>query len=238
MKTGLTWIENPTSIGLRFVGWSNDLRGNSRNSNYGFYSQHEDCSECYRGAVYQFPARKGRAVYVVGYREGSTGKSFKDWVDTSTGKKNDPNGPACLELSRLIYGDRINYNAGTDNVDLCDAAIQADSIAEHEAEESREYDQAWQAGREYADLGEEVAHHRRDALALITEIKAVRLGVAHLEEEKSISIPAISATLREHVQSHISDIRDARKKRAELADSVWRDYHGAFNDGAGATVLS
>lgn len=233
MKKELTWIEQPNSIGLRFVGWASDFRTYARDKNYGWYSRHEEYSEVYRGAVYQFPARKGRPVYVVGYREGETGKNWKDWTDTSTGKRNDYNGPACLDLSCLIKGERggTGRYAYNDADELRDAAIQADECARVAAEHSRDYDEACQAGSKWQQLGEEVSQHRRDALALIREVKQV-----------GAFPPAICATLREHIGSHVRDIAKLRKDRGELFDTFDRSCDpqrvAAFNDGAGKVVVA
>lgn len=210
-KDGLQWCEWPSAIGLRFVGWADDLAGR-RVSHFGWYCDAFQ-EETYRGAVYQFPARNGVPLYVIGYREGSTGNRRSEWSDTSG------NPAARLDLANLIRGTKGGENAEDD---LRDAAIQADSLAENAAEEARDYSEHWQKGSQYADLGEEVKTMRRDALKLIAEIKA-----------HGRFTPEICATLRASVSGLLAEIAEARALRAAALEEVWSEYRDAFNEGAG-----
>lgn len=108
-----------------------------------------------------------------------------------------------------------------------DAARAADSMAEYTAEEERNYSEAYHQGSRYADLGAEVKESRSRCLALIREIKA---------QGKAFS-PAICDTLKAHVRSYISDIKDAREKRDGLKNSTWTRYYAAFNEGAGEQIF-
>lgn len=120
-----------------------------------------------------------------------------------------------------------------------DAAKAADGIAERVAEESREYDSAWQLGSRYARLGEELEQSRKAALELMAEMKPLRRAAD--------GPPAICSALRAQLQGFINEARDARKERAELrgeAESLssWdrarrRELQGAFNEGAGESVV-
>lgn len=111
-----------------------------------------------------------------------------------------------------------------------DAAHTADSLAERDAESQRDYDSAWQAGSQWADLGAQITAARKEALAI-------------LRDRKSASGSAtLCAVIREKVESLLSDIRAAREKRAQLANGDAESFYfytgdarlrAAFNEGAG-----
>lgn len=203
-KGGARWCEELDACGLRFVDYADKI---IRLDHTGWYSDSFQ-DETLRGAVLQFPARAGRARYVAAYED-----------------KLNP-GSYLVDLSEIFIGQPGGDN-GDDEQAKRDAARAADGFAEDRAEKSREYDESWQAGREYADLGESIAADRKAALELIAEIKASRP-----------LRPAICATLRAQVKSLRNDIAKARAKRTKLADNVWREYRAAFNDGAGGPVLA
>lgn len=115
----------------------------------------------------------------------------------------DPNndGAACLSLS--LADDKE------------DAARWADSIAEHAAERERGYNRAWQAGRDYEDLGDRVATARRECLDLIAEAKAACAALA--------DFAAIKGTIRGQITEYVHDISKWRKKRRKLLDEYGRE---------------
>lgn len=92
-----------------------------------------------------------------------------------------------------------------------DAARFADRVAEIAAEKERDYNEAWQAGSEWRDLGDTIAATRRACLALLKDAKAAC--------DKLTDYHAIRATIRHQVQSYLSDIRNARDKREALFTS-------------------
>lgn len=226
-RDGARWVERPQDAGLRFVGWSDELQRHtaySRNLNQGWYSRDADDGEVYRGAVWQLPARNGRPIYVVGYREGEARGRY-DWRDTATGQDT---GAGLLNLGSLIYGD----DARGEEPDHRDAAIMADGFAERHAETSREYFEAWQAGSQWQSLGETVAQYRTQALAILKD----RRG--------AVGSATLCGVIRDKVESLVEMIADARRERRDLADrfdySPTRKYWGnqadlaaAFHDGAG-----
>lgn len=115
-----------------------------------------------------------------------------------------------------------------------EAARRADHYAEKAAEEAREYSEAWNAGREARDAQDEAEAARKDALALLREMKAARR--AGMEPGG-----AICATLRGKVESLLETIREAREKRDDLRDGWtqrWRgdDIAGAFAEGFGVSL--
>lgn len=135
------------------------------------------------------------------------------------------------ELSTRIYADEVA------------AAYAADSDAESTAESEREYQSAANAGRQWAELGEEIQTARRDALAILKERRTVTYST---DDGKAPG--ALCAAIRDKVESLLSDIQEARAKRAALAEGDGDDamsfYPGearlrdAFNENAGRVVIA
>ena len=127
-------------------------------------------------------------------------------------------------------GFRVDTRGGTYD-DETDAAHAADGFARHWAEEARAYDEAWQAGARYGELGENIKEDRRAALALAREIRAAGKSFA----------PAICSTLRMRLEQLRRRIAEYRAERRALLDAgAWwvRAYGAAFNDGAGEVVFA
>jgi hypothetical protein len=116
-------------------------------------------------------------------------------------------GPACLDFSETFDDER-------------EAAWRADRIAERMAETEREYQATTSARLEHDELAETIAATRRDALALIREIKS---GKEHL-----CDAPRIVAALRDRLASMLDEIRESRERRAELASDF--DHLPAWQD--------
>lgn len=116
------------------------------------------------------------------------------------------------------------------------AAYAADSMAERVAEKEREYQSASEAGRRFAELGEEVAESRRAALAILRDRKTAS-GSA-----------ALCDVIRDKVESLLSEIRVARAKREALKEGDGDEYmsfwpgearlRDAFNESAGSLVIA
>lgn len=218
---GLQWIERPQDIGLRFVGFSDDLAGRAV-GHTGWYTRDECFDSVYRGAVYQFPARDGSPVYVTGYRAGSNSRK-RGWSDECGTES------ARLELCSPIYGGTGGRESNDDGIR--DAAMLADEHARVAAEHEREYQEAWQAGADYAQLAEDIADARREFLELRAEIKSA--------PRPANETPSICATLRAQCESLVQTIRDARDKRDKLRDGYYSaDMKAAFNDGASESVFA
>ena len=141
------WVENTDDAGLRFVGFADEL---IRLNQTGWYAdQWQD--ETYRGAVWQIPARNGCAQYLAGY------------VDSM-------NENAALLDMDIIIGTRGFHSTYGDHDDaLIDAARDADSFAEHMAEESREFYLKDMAEQRAEELREEAKDLRSDLCDTITE---------------------------------------------------------------------
>ena len=78
------WIERPESIGLRFVGYSDEILSHLRHT--GWYAD-DFQDEKYRGAVWQLPARRGQSRYIAGFEANSTW--FLIQIETITDSDDD-----------------------------------------------------------------------------------------------------------------------------------------------------
>ena len=214
MANRMRW-GNPDACGLRFVGWADELQEpySRRARHTGYYARNDECSEVLRGCVYQGTARDGKAVFYPAYREGENMR--KGWDDL------------CGEHSAAIaFRDAFSFADAREA--KADAARAADRYAEIAAEKSRDYDCAFQAGQEWAWLGDGIQTSRKECMQLIRELKTVSIPCP----------PMISQTLRVQIKAHRNNISQCRRKRADLLETIWREYHDAFNEGAGETVLT
>ena len=216
----MRWCESPADIGLRFVGYADKL---ARIDHTGWFAD-EFQDSTVRGVVYQLTARNGRPIYVSGYDNADNGAA-------------DANGPAAIDFGTLWEGEAgDSYN--NDPQGARAAARHADSLAERMAEESREYDRAWQAGSQWAERGEEIASERRDMLALLAERRHAKAA--------GESYPTICARIASTIEAGLDRIRELRGERAALVAGNGPDFWGvydaelraAFNEGAGQVVLA
>lgn len=185
---GSVWIEDLSAAGLRLVDYADKL---AKLGHTGWYtSDDNELGESLRGVVVHMAARNGSPRYLAGYE--------------------DPNNPGSyrLDASEIFAGNTVQPWQTPEH----DAALAADSFAERSAEQERDYNRAWQAGRRFEDLAEEVATTRRSLLSLIMEAKATckagRLG------------PALRAAIGDKITDGLNAIRKARAKRARLFDDL------------------
>jgi hypothetical protein len=224
---GIAHVESVDGCGLRLVGEVNaesrrSSVWNTRSDKSGWYTDpHGDVFRdgtglCW-GAVYQLPARNGKARFVAGYEFGGTDSG--PTVDFGHIYESDWNGD--------------NWNVNPRDIDAAiDAARAADSMAERAAESEREYQSAWQAGRMFAELGADIATTRKALLAMLAERRAAKAN--------ALAYPAICAALRDKVAAMLDDIGAWRSKRADLecgdADEFSfypsTELRAAFADGA------
>lgn len=171
----------------------------------------------------EFQDRKLRGVVVrlshgrcfPAYRESDNGGLMVDWSDCH------------LEDRSRIGGAR-----GC----LIEAARAADSFAEHAAEKEREYNEAWQTGSRWADLGETITDLRTTVMALTAHLRAIR------HDPMPKTTPKVAVIMRESICGCLSRIRKCKKERAELRSNYVRQNAfgypertliDAFNEGAG-----
>jgi hypothetical protein len=142
---------------------------------------------------------------------------------------------ACVAFSD-IEREATKHAGGTpNNAGYCDSAIEcarrADRIAELVAEESREYDEAWQAGQQFESLGEEIATAWQSLKGLARERadwrKRIRAFTLTVKEG------AICDAINDKAAALWEAIEGARKKRAELESTFGRYRAEAWNDGRG-----
>lgn len=230
----LAHVEKPEAFGLRYVGQvgPESRRFTSEGRGEGWLTDpfgdvfKDGTGLCY-GVVYQLPARDGCARFVAGYQFGGTDGG--PTVDLAT-----------VYTSESARGDDCKP---VDHDDARDAARAADHMAQREAEKEREYQTAWQAGVQFAELGEAIATERKTALALLAEMRAERKAAAPAR-------PAICKALRDAIGNALGEIADARRKRAEFAQGEGRlggtalcfwpgdsDLQAAFCDGAGLATF-
>ena len=163
------------------------------------------------------------------YCDSSQHDTFRGAVLQLPGRKGRP---VFVAAYREPWNDgyRVDVRGGLFS-DAKETAHAADEFARIAAEHAREYDEAWQSGARYAALGELIGERRREALALIREIKAAGQAFP----------PAICQTLRARLEAIGGEVRRARQERAAMRDAgMWFVHHcgAAFNDGAGAAVFA
>ena len=206
-KPGFYYCENPDSL---FRDYDKAEGGSAWFDNPHSESA-RDGSGLVWGCVAQLPGRDGQARYIAGYVFGSC----------------CPANPV-FDLG-TIHSDTDHESARKE------AARAADSMAEAAAEAERDYQEAWQAGSQWADLGETIAQARTACLALLAERRA---AMAPVQE-----IPAICRALRGSVTAWRQEIADARAERAALASGLWWSRHDesplvAFAEGAGLDLAT
>lgn len=207
-REGLRWADDPSAVGLRFVGFADDIAGRAIDHR-GWYTGPDGFGEVLRGAVYQLPGRDGRTRYLAAYREGSDGR--RGWADTA-----EP-GAAAIACREVFESER-----GGDAVEaVWEAARRADSIAETAAEREREYNEAWQAARRWSDLADDIAAARTEARQLVADMRAaIKSGAT--------AAPSICAALRKSLRSLVDAAAELKTERESIAEGFyyWQDGRG------------
>lgn len=203
-KDGKRWVDDPSRIGLRLVGYveADTPRGNiwSKSDRGGWYfDEFQDATM--QGVVYQLPGRNGECRFVAGYQESDSDGCV---IDFST---------IYSEKSAQWYESSgwAGWSWETDPKDIQsarDAARAADSMAQRTAEESREYDTAWQAGSHAAMERETAQDARREFLALMRELKG------------NIYPAATCKALRRQAESLVETWREAKARIETLRNGV------------------
>lgn len=230
----LAHVEKPDNAGLRYIGrvmpetgrngiWDSGDKCGWHTDPYGDVFR-DGTGLCY-GVVYQLPGRNGESRYVAGYEFGGI------------------EGGPTLDMSEIYIeprGERWGSDECPTNQDAArSAAHAADSMAERAAEQEREYQTAWQAGNQYADLSQEIDETRFTVKELLAERKQVK--------RDSVTYPALCNVIRNHVASLLSRIDELRNERDELKSGdnerlcFWtgdKRLQDAFNEAAGKEVLA
>lgn len=205
-ERGGRWMERPEALGLRFVGFSDEIGGRSfrRVDHTGWFLMPDgDGGEVARGCVYQLPARNGQAVYVEALRTGGQDRDGA-WRDMGT------QGGAYVFLGERHLGERGGADCDTEPA-MLDAASGADDEARIYAEKEREYQESYAAGQAAGEADEAAAEARRALLALLADIRA-----RFIPAERS---GPVWESLSARVAGLLETISTERGKR----DSAWRD---------------
>lgn len=123
-------------------------------------------------------------------------------VDRFMAAGSDPNQDGPVYLETCIYGDEI------------EAARAADALAEAYAEKERDYQEAWRAGRDAAELQADANMTRAELLAILVELRPYR--------KAADCVSAICTRLRQDVESMRATMVKYRDKR----DKLLRDWRG------------
>lgn len=164
--------DDRTLSGLRDCGAVDELFPRLFNHKGWFADNFED--EMLRGRVWQLPARNGECLYLAGYTRPNAGDAV---IGLHIFREDNP-------------GNRWDAYANAR-----DAAIRADSMAERDAEESRQYSERWdEASRhdsEREDARQELKDARsaaRSALRSMRELRATVKDCDAVEETRVIVI--------------------------------------------------
>lgn len=265
--TGTRWIESPSTMGLRFVGYADDL---AKLDHTGWFTNdHEDKI---RGCVYRLPGRNGRARFVAAHDNTDNGAA-------------DSDGPAYVDFSQIIESDfeaemrdalrtmgkhyhtperlKPGYWAeAAHETARREAARAADGFTERQAEDERDHNRAWEAGRMWQETTEEIQEIRESVKAELAQFKAARATLGN-DPAKPVDIVNESAwrmfeesrferlcgIIRASIASSLARVQELRDKRDKLASGDYQErglflgfypsdeLRAAFNDGAGKAVL-
>lgn len=210
----LRHFSSTRDAGLRFVGWSDELNRGIRHR--GWFCD-DDERETLRGGVWQLPGRDGRARLVYGYAE------FESRDELNPGS-------AVIVVSHVLETERADDMR--DSEELRDAARYGDGMAESAADARRDYERAYQAGREAGEHDEAAIAARKEALPLLRELKAAyRVPMAR------VAFAGACAVLRDRIDSLIRDRAEARAARDAAWDGVFgsdvEPWKAGFIDSAG-----
>lgn len=196
----LRWIENTEAAGLRFVAWADELAGLRHT---GWHCDDEG-RETLRGGVWQTPGKAGAARLLYGYAE------FE-----GRGEMNP--GSAALCVSDVVTVPMRGEFGNLDETEGArDAARWADGLAESTAEDRRDYNAAYQAGREAAEADAAAIAARAELLPLLGELRALRRAPVAGET------PNACRALRRAVDSLLETISEKRAERESAWGNVWR----------------
>ena len=208
------WCEDPAALGMRWIGWSDELLSGRAYDHRGWYTEDDGWSgEVMRGCVWQLTGRKGASRYLAGYRHGSTNRNGR-WTDAAY---NSDNGATVLDVATVYIapsGDEDSYyhSRGGDASDaIRDAAIAADGMAESNAERERDYQRAWQLARQWDE--------ERDSLR--TTRQAIADHCRLLRDARKHKSALDIAALRPGLESLCNDYDETQETMNNLESDFW-----------------
>lgn len=196
----LRWIESTADAGLRFIGYADEIAGLRHT---GWHCDDEG-RETLRGAVWALPGRKGEARLVYGYQE---------WE--GRGEMNEGSAAVCVsDIVRVPMRDEFGNLDETDGAR--DAARWADGLAESVAEDRRDYESLYRAGRAAAEADAEALEARGELLPLLAELRGLRRSPV------AGNAPAVCKALRQRIDSLLETISEKRETRESAWGRVYR----------------
>lgn len=249
------WIETPSAMGLRFVGYADKISDHINHT--GWYTDAYQ-NETIRGVVYQLPGRNGKARFVAGHDNPDNGKADCDgpaFIDWSTIHESDF--AAELATARRQIGrshwtpamDSPGYwaDAAHESARL-EAARAADEFTRVEAESMVDYDRAWQAGNQYAEALAEVRETKAELRALLTERRAAKAELRALGYGVGVKGGTLCAAIERQARDLIETLQETATKARNLMEGDGGEYvsfwpgdaklKAAFNEGAGNEILA
>lgn len=216
MKTdNARYLQPLSAFGFREVGTAPNLYQHASKWYTDIYQD-----ETVQGIVLQLPARNGKVQLFAATRATTDDDNgavvYMRAVDTIDTRESEP-----------------------DSSDYRDAAIYADELASDRAERERDYNRAWQAGLLYAQNREEMRIVCRDLRKYRAELRT--LPAAHAVAVKALQ-SMIESNRRE--LSRLVHENETLKSGDYQIDNDYLGFYpddkelaGAFNDGAGSTIL-
>lgn len=205
----LRWIERPQDIGLRFIGFSDELVNLNHN---GWYTSEDGWTgETLRGGVWQLPGKRGRTRLMYGYIESQN--------------------PKAAAIAWTIYETESEDSALRYNETVQDCARWGDRLAESIAGQERDYESAYQSGARAGRADCDAKEARRQVLPLLADYRAARASAP--ESLLSLALEAIRARLERIKESRAARLDDWPNipKRLESAfrdgfecESDWRPF--------------
>lgn len=209
------WVERPADVGLRFVGWSDNLAVRAVDHT-GWFLSDDGCGDVARGCVFQLPGRKGQARFVAAYRQGSNDRA--GWSDMSG-----------VEGSALVAFDEVFAESASDSYvadypAVREAALRADRMAEIVAERERDYQAVWQKGNEAREAIDDARTFRANAVRLLGEVRG----------KLATDMPETCKTIRRTIARHLESAREEYAKAQRLFAEY--GHEDAFTDAADAAT--
>ncbi len=198
------WIENPESVGLRLVGFADEINGAIINHTGWFTNEFQD--ESLRGVVFQIPGRNGRARFLSGYA--------------------DPNNPpAALVDLDIQESDDCRGDESAAEEAKRDAARSADSLAESSAESERWYQESWQQGARARELAGEALATGHGATAAVRRACSVFRARRELPS-LGIEPGAVRKLVRGYIAAARSGFENYESERDAARAEISEHGHG------------
>lgn len=179
---------------LRFVGFADEIPRFGNVDHNGWYCDNFQ-SEVYRGAVWQLPARNGKPQYLAGFCE--------PWNDNAI-------------ISMDIMSGETGGDENRNDTAICEAARNADGIAESFAESARDEDTKFQAEQRIETARDEIREAREEHSAIVAEIRG------HIDTQKALNkSPLLCEAIRGKLAALRETVAELRREIERLTDEPW-----------------